>query len=83
MARLPDRFGYEKSTVHTAELTAMLTALRWRRRGQWNIFVGDRRALFDALKEAVNPSSYGHPEEHASTGRAPPLNYATDGNCME
>ena len=30
MARLPDRFGYEKSTVHTAELAAMLTSLRLR-----------------------------------------------------
>ena len=46
MARLPDRFGYERTTVHTAELPAMLTSLRWRRCGRWSIFVGDRSALF-------------------------------------
>ena len=51
-ARLPDRFGYEKSTVHTAELTAMLASLRWRKPGQWNMLVGDMSALFNALTHA-------------------------------
>ena len=52
MARLPDRFGYERTTVHTAELSAMITSLGWRRCGQWNIFVGDKNALFNALAHA-------------------------------
>ena len=49
MACLPERFGYEKTTVHTAELSAMLVSLRWRRLCQWNLFVGYRSALFSAL----------------------------------
>ena len=28
MAKLPEMFGYEKSTVHTAELAAMITSLK-------------------------------------------------------
>ena len=57
VSRLRRRYGYEDSTVHTAELAAMVAALRWRTPGAWNMFVGDRSALFDALKEAADPSS--------------------------
>ena len=51
-ARLPDRFRYETSEVHTIELTAMLALLRWRKPGQWNIFVGDGSALLKVLTHA-------------------------------
>ena len=54
-SRLPSRFGYEGSTVHTAELSAMITSLRWACPGKWNLFVGDRSALFSALREASDP----------------------------
>ena len=47
--KLPQRYGYECSSVHNAELAAMVSALRWRRRDRWNVFVGDRSALFAAL----------------------------------
>ena len=56
-SRLPSRYGYEESTVHTAELSAMVASLKWRTHGTWNMFVGDRSALFDALREASDPSS--------------------------
>ena len=56
-SRLPHRYGYEESTVHTAELSAMVASLRWCSPGEWNMFVGDRSALFSALNEAVDPCS--------------------------
>ena len=57
-ARLPNRFGYERTTIHTAELAAMVASLKWRRLGQWNLFVGDRSALFSAFSQAsrINPA---------------------------
>ena len=48
--RLPARFGWEHTTVHTAELLAMLAALRWRRPGEWNLLVLDRASLFPLLR---------------------------------
>ena len=33
LARLPNRFGYETCTIHTAEMAAMVASLRWRRKG--------------------------------------------------
>ena len=53
MCVLPKRYGYEKCTVHTAELVAMLNSLRWRQPGHWNLAVYDRSALFDVLKQAA------------------------------
>ena len=35
----------------------MIVVLGWRTPGTWNMFAGDRSALFDALKEAADPSS--------------------------
>ena len=54
-SRLPHRYGYEESTVHTAELSAMVASLRWCSPGAWNMFVGDRSSLFSALREAADP----------------------------
>ena len=48
--RLPARYGWEHTTVHTAELLAMLAALRWRRPGEWNLIVLDRASLFPLLR---------------------------------
>ena len=45
-SRLPHRYGYEESTGHTAELAAMIASLRWIAPGAYNMFVGDRNALF-------------------------------------
>ena len=56
-SRLPHRYGYEESTVHTAELSAMIAAMRWVVPDAHNMFVGDRSALFSALKEAADPCS--------------------------
>ena len=56
-SRLPIRFGYEKASVHTAELSAMIASLRWADPTKWNLFVGDRSALFDSLREASSASS--------------------------
>ena len=55
-ARLPDRCVYGKSTVRATELTAMLASVRWRKPGQWNMFVGDKNALFNALPHASEPN---------------------------
>ena len=46
-----------ESTVHIAELSARIASLRWRIQGAWNMFVGDRSALFAALRDAVDPCS--------------------------
>ena len=48
--RLPARYGWEHTTVHTAELLAMLAALRWRRPGEWSLLVLDRASLFPLLR---------------------------------
>ena len=58
IGRLPSRFGFESSTVHTAELVAMVVALQWRQPGKWNLFVGDRSALFNVL-ERVSGHRHG------------------------
>ena len=55
--RLPFSYGYEESTVHTVELAAMIASMRWISPGAYNMFVGDRSALFSALKEAADPCS--------------------------
>ncbi|CAE7837193.1 unnamed protein product [Symbiodinium sp. CCMP2592] len=52
--RLPARYGWEHTTVHTAELLAMLAALRWRRPGAWNLLVLDRASLFPLLQQNVH-----------------------------
>lgn len=46
VSRLPARYGYDIATVHTAELCALDASLRWRLRGHWNMYIGDRSALF-------------------------------------
>ena len=56
-SRLPRRYGYEDSTVHNAEMAAMVASLRWRTQGAWNMFVGDRSALFAAIRDAADPGS--------------------------
>ena len=56
-SRLPHRYGYEESTVHTAELSAMVASLKLITPGACNMFVGDRSALFSALNEAADPCS--------------------------
>ena len=56
-SRLPCRFGFEESIVHTAELSAMIASLRWCTPGAWNMFVGDRSSLFAALREAADPAA--------------------------
>ena len=54
-SRLPFRFGFDESSDHTAELSAMVASLRWCSPGAWNMFVGDRSSLFSALREAADP----------------------------
>ena len=53
LGRLPQRYGHERVDVHTAELAGMLAAFRWRRIGEWNLFVGDRSALFAVIRRAL------------------------------
>ena len=55
-SRMPARYGYEAPTIHTAELAALIASLRWRRPGCWNLFVGDRSALFSAMERAASRS---------------------------
>ena len=43
------RYGLYRCGAHAAELAGMLCALRWRRPGEWNMFVGDRSALFSLI----------------------------------
>ena len=35
----------------------MVASLRWRTQGVWNMFVGDRSAMFAALRDAADPGS--------------------------
>ena len=49
VSRLPRRYGYDNVTIHTAETCALVAALRWRRLGQWNMYVGDRSAVFQVM----------------------------------
>ena len=51
--RTPARYGFESVTVHCAEMAALVAALRWRQRGAWNMFVGDRSAFFAALEHGT------------------------------
>ena len=37
----------------------MVASLRWRSNGGWNLFVGDRSALFNALHHASDPNHLG------------------------
>ena len=57
--RLPRRWGWEDTTIHTAEFFAMLVALRWRRLNAWNLLVVDRSALFPVLRACVENGSVG------------------------
>lgn len=54
--RLPARYGHEDSSIHMAELASLLVALRWRRCGQWNLYVGDRKAVFDSVARLIASS---------------------------
>ena len=56
-SHLPRRYGYEDSTVQTTEMAAMVASLKWRTQGAWNMFVGDRGALFAVLRDAADPGS--------------------------
>ena len=49
MFRFPLYYGYDIATIHTAELAAMVSALRWRRLGAWNLYVGDRSSIFGTI----------------------------------
>ena len=48
--KLPRRFGWENTNIHTSEFLAMLVALRWRRPDRWNLLVLDRSSLFPLLR---------------------------------
>ena len=49
LGRSPRHIGYEAVTIHTAELWALILALRWRRTDRWNLLVPDRSALFAVM----------------------------------
>lgn len=55
-SRMAVRYGYKAPTIHTAELAALIASLRWRRPGCWNLFFGDRSALFSAMERAASRS---------------------------
>ena len=48
-SRMPWRIGHEKVTIHSAELSALVCALRWSQPGHWNLVVADRSALFSVM----------------------------------
>ena len=48
--KLPRRYGWEHTNIHTAEFFAMLIALRWSRPDRWNLLVVDRSSLFPLLR---------------------------------
>ena len=50
--KLPTRYGWESSTIHTAELLSLAVSLRFRRADNWHLLVFDRSALFDSLRTA-------------------------------
>ena len=62
LASLPNRFGYEVCIIHTAESAAMVASLRWRSDCVWNIFLGDRNALFTVLQHASDTNAPWHSE---------------------
>ena len=45
----PGRFGWERSSIHYAELLSLVVAMRWRSAGSWNLLAFDRSSLFDVL----------------------------------
>ena len=45
IGRLPERYGHESSTIHTAEVIGALIALRGHRTGSQNLLVVDRSAF--------------------------------------
>ena len=51
---MPRRLGFERTTIHTAELAGIVSALRWRQLNRWNLLVADRSALFQAMKRVRN-----------------------------
>ena len=55
--RLPCRFGFEESTVHTAKSPAMIASLRWCTPGARHMVVSDRSSLFAALRETADSAS--------------------------
>lgn len=52
-ARMPMRYGFEAASVHTAELAALVASLRWRQLGGWNMYVGDRSAVFHVMHKCL------------------------------
>ena len=56
IGRLPHRFGYEKCTIHTAEVIGALNALHYRKTGSHNLLVVDRSSFFSILKRSFLPT---------------------------
>ena len=56
---LPNRYGFEQTSIHVAELAAAASALRWARSGAWNMLVSDRSSVFDVLKRVSEHGSSG------------------------
>ena len=53
-SRFPRGYGWERSTVNTAELAGLVSALRWRRFSKWNMVVADRSSLFSVMLRMRN-----------------------------
>ena len=54
--RLPARYGWEPSTIHTAELQALVCSLRFRAMDRWHLLVFDRSSLAHALRVSIEGS---------------------------
>ena len=54
--RLPARYGWEPSTIHTAELQALVCSLRFRVPDRWHLLVFDRSSFGHAMRASVSGS---------------------------
>ena len=53
LGRLPRRYGWEHSSIHTAEMQALTCSLRFRTPNAWQLLVFDRSSLFNGMHTAL------------------------------
>ena len=51
--------------MHDGEMAMLLVCLRWRKRGRWNLVIGDRKAVMDKMETFAAATERGK-ERHTS-----------------
>ena len=51
--------------MHDGEMAMRLVCLRWRKRGRWNLVIGDRKAVMDKMDTIMETRERGK-ERHTS-----------------